>query len=237
MSTYLTGDIHGRVDRITNFIEKMKLTEDDIIIILGDVAFNYYGDSSDTKRKKKVAKYAPTIFCIHGNHENRPSNIESYKQKNFMGGTVWYEEAFPNIVFAVDGEVYKIPSCDGTVHDTLICGGAYSVDKFWRIAMHYHWFSDEQPSDEIKKKVERVLETRDWQIDTILTHTGPVSAEPTEMFIKGIDQSKVDKTTEIWFQSILEKLKSFKRWYFGHYHCNKIVDNRIRILFEDFILF
>ena len=31
--------------------------------------------------KEQIAKLAPTIFCIHGNHEQRPANIPSYKAK------------------------------------------------------------------------------------------------------------------------------------------------------------
>ena len=33
-----------------------------------------------------------TIFVIHGNHEERPYNISSYKESLWNGGTVYYEE-------------------------------------------------------------------------------------------------------------------------------------------------
>ena len=41
-------------------------------------------------------------------------------------------------------------------------GGAYSIDKHYRLAMGYGWWSDEQPSPQVKEKVERVLEERNW---------------------------------------------------------------------------
>lgn len=33
-----------------------------------------------------------TIFVIHGNHEERPYNISSYKESLWNEGTVYYEE-------------------------------------------------------------------------------------------------------------------------------------------------
>ena len=32
----------------------------------------------------------------------------------------------------------------------LVIGGAYSVDKNYRLQMGYNWYSSEQPSEEIK---------------------------------------------------------------------------------------
>lgn len=40
---------------------------------------------------------------------------------------------------------------------TIVIGGAYSVDKFYRLSKGYNWFEDEQPSDEIKAYVESNL--------------------------------------------------------------------------------
>lgn len=100
--------------------------------------------------------------------------------------------------------------------------------------MHYNWFEDEQPSDEIKEKVERVLSARDWKIDVVLSHTCPLRYEPTEVFLSMIDQSSVDKSTEEWLDTIESKLH-YERWYCGHYHTEKEI-NKIRFLFQDYVL-
>ena len=237
MAVYITGDIHGEVKRLVKFAKRLQLTSDDTIVILGDAGLNYFLDSRDTWRKEKLSKLPCTIFCIHGNHECRPKNLATYTLEEYFGGPVYIESNYPNIKFAKDGEVYQIPSDDGTVHSVLVCGGAYSVDKYYRLQTGNKWFSDEQPSEKTKHLVENVLESRGWIVDDIFTHTGPVSAEPVEMFLTGLDQSTVDKSTEIWLESILKRMKSFKRWWFGHYHCNKIVNNKIIILFDSFELF
>lgn len=71
---YITGDTHGDMNRIVRFFERMETSQEDIMIILGDVGLNYYGDSRDRRNKEKVANLPITLFCIHGNHERRPTS-------------------------------------------------------------------------------------------------------------------------------------------------------------------
>lgn len=92
--------------------------------------------------------------------------------------------------------------------------------------------ADEQPSPEIKARVEQALEQMNWQIDIVLTHTTPLKYEPTEVFLPGIDQSKVDKNTEKWLDGIETRL-DYQKWYCGHCHTEKIID-RLQIMFNDY---
>ena len=92
--------------------------QEDIMIILGDVGLNYYGDSRDRRNKEKVANLPITLFCIHGNHERRPTTIVEYKLQEWNGGKVWVEEAYPNSLFAKDGEIYDIAGMK-----TIVIGG------------------------------------------------------------------------------------------------------------------
>jgi 3-oxoacid CoA-transferase subunit A len=208
---FLTGDTHGKFDRLEFFCKRENTTKDDILCILGDVGLNYYLDSSDWKRKQWVAEMPITVFCIHGNHEERPFNIPTYKIKEWNGGRVYYEEEFPTILFAIDGEIYNInkKSC-------LVIGGAYSVDKEYRLLNGYHWFKDEQPSKEIIKYVEKQI-SKQKHFDLVLSHTCPIETEPRHMFLPFIDQSKVDKMTENFLQRVADII-TFDNWYFGHYH-------------------
>lgn len=45
-----------------------------------------------------------------------------------------------------------------------------------------------------------------------------------------VDQSRVDKSTEEWLDTIEQQL-AYKRWYCGHYHTEKIID-RMTFMFE-----
>ena len=222
---YYTGDIHGSTLEIVTFCERFRPTKDDTIVILGDVGANYFGDERDVAFKAEFAKLQPTILCVHGNHEIRPQNIPGYKTKEWNGGVVWYEEAYPNILFAKDGEVYEI---EGTKH--LVIGGAYSVDKHYRLLRGYGWWADEQPSEEIKRYVEQQIKEKPF--DVILSHTCPFKYEPVEMFLSGIDQSTVDDSTEKWLDQI-EEAVDYKVWYCGHWHINKRID-KMHFLFHGF---
>ncbi len=222
---YYTGDTHGSKSEIEAFCTRFEPTENDTIIILGDVGLNFYQDLRDAKTKAAFAKLKPTIFCIHGNHEIRPWNIPTYRTKNWNGGCVWYEEDYPNILFAKDGDIYDI---DGIKH--LVIGGAYSVDKEYRQSLGFGWWADEQPSDDIKRYVERQVKTKAF--DVILSHTCPFKYEPIETFLSCIDQSKVDSSTERWLDTI-EKTANYKAWYCGHWHINKRID-KMHFLFHDF---
>ena len=222
---YLTGDTHGRFERIISFCERQQVQPESTFIILGDVGLNYYGDRRDNRGKDKLVKIPITFFCIHGNHEMRPSEELGYQVKEYHGGKVWVQPEYPNLVFAIDGEIY-----DFFGHSCIVIGGAYSVDKYYRLARGYNWFEDEQPSDEIKEKVERMLSERDWKIDVVLSHTCPLRYEPTEVFLSMIDQSSVDKSTEQWLDTIESRLH-YERWYCGHYHTDKEIDKIRHIRF------
>lgn len=224
---YITGDTHGSFERVESFCERMKTKRDDILIILGDAGINFSGLRYDRLKKELLEELPITIFAIHGNYEQRPYTIESYKEREWNGGIVYYEEDFPSILFAKDGEIFNLGGLQ-----TIVMGGAYSIDKTYRLAYGYSWWEDEQPSDEIKRYVENQLDSVKWNIDVVLSHTTPLKYEPVEVFMTGVDQSKVDKTTEIWLDKIENRL-SYKKWYCGHYHTEKKIDN-LEIMFENF---
>lgn len=223
---YITGDTHGRFERIENFCQMNSTSKDDIMIILGDAGINFSGPMYDSVKKKLLEELPITIFSIHGNHEQRPYTIDGYEEKQWHGGTVYVEEEYPSLLFAKDGEIFDL---DGK--KTIVMGGAYSIDKAIRIAYGWGWWEDKQPSEEIKAYVEEQLDKAGWNIDVVLSHTTPLKYEPVEVFMQGVDQSKVDKSTEQWLNRIEEKL-NYQKWYCGHYHTEKKID-KLEIMFEN----
>lgn len=212
---YITGDTHGDFTRINDFCEEKKTTtENDIMVILGDAGLNFYLNKSDIKRKNEVAKIPITLFMIHGNHEERPYNVPGYEKREWNGGIVYVHPDFPNQLFAKDGEIYNLND-----KSVIVIGGAYSVDKDYRLSRHIPWFESEQPSDEIKAYVESQLGKVNWKVDVVFSHTCPFNYMPIHLFLPFVDQSKVDNSTEDWLQTIEDKL-NYRKWYFGHYHDN-----------------
>ena len=150
-----------------------------------------------------------------------------YIETAWNGGIVYMEPEYPSLLFAKDGEIYNL---DGK--QCIAIGGAYSVDKYHRIANKWGWWADEQPSDDIKRRVEHRLDEKNWRVDVVLSHTAPLKYEPREVFLACIDQSTVDNSTELWLDAIEDRL-DYDQWYCGHYHTNKTID-KMRFLFEDF---
>ncbi len=221
---YFTGDIHGSPLRIIEFAKKFSLTSNDTIVILGDVGANYFLTERDEEMKTQLNAVKPAILCIHGNHEIRPFNISTYHLTDWKGGKVWIEDEFSNIKFAKDGEIYNIEKLK-----YIAIGGAYSVDKYYRLARGYGWWEDEQPSDEIKAFVEKQIAENN--IDVVLSHTCPFQYRPLEVFMPSIDQSTVDTSTEEWLDDIEDNL-NYKAWLCGHWHTNKKID-KMHFLFEN----
>ena len=227
MNVYLTGDTHGRFERITCFCRDNHTTLGDVLIILGDAGVNYYLDHRDEKLKRYIDTMPITLLCIHGNHEARPTAALGYEPVECFGGTVMAQREYPNLLFALDGEVYELGG-----RSCIAIGGAYSIDKHYRLLRGAAWWPDEQPDEEIKRRVESALARRGWRVDVVLSHTTPLSYEPTEAFLPFIDQSTVDTSTEQWLDEIERKLH-YNRWYAGHFHTTKAVD-KLRIMYQDY---
>lgn len=224
---YITGDIHRDFYRL-QAIEKNR---ENMLIILGDTGINYYLNEKDNKLKKYLNDMNIKLFCIQGNHEERPENISTYKEIDKFEGKVFVEEEYPNLIFAKNGEIYNI---DGK--KILVIGGAYSVDKKYRLLHGYEWFKDEQLT---KKEMDTILyKVKGKHFDIVLTHTCPYKYEPREVFMQGLDQTKVDKAMEMFLDKIEENV-DYDKWYCGHYHTEKQIDKlefmfgRIKVFNKD----
>lgn len=215
---YITGDTHRDFSRLCK-LDEMK---DDMLIILGDAGINYCLNDEDVRYKEYLKRFKIKLFCIRGNHEERPENINTYKESEMFGGKVFIEDDYPNLIFAKDGEIYNI---DG--RSVLVIGGAYSVDKEYRIMYGHKWFKDEQLS--VKEMNDILEKVKGKHFDIVLTHTCPYKYEPREVFMQGLDQSKVDKSMEHFLDEIEENI-DYDKWYCGHYHTEKQID-KIEFMF------
>ena len=139
---------------------------------------------------------------------------------------MYIEDAYPHLYFAKDGEVFDLEG-----RKAIVLGGAYSVDKPYRLMRGWSWFEDEQPSDEIKADAQRRLDELDWKVDLVLSHTCPAKYIPHEAMMPFVDQSTVDRSTEDWLDGIEDRLQ-YDAWYCGHWHINKRID-RMHFLFHE----
>ena len=209
---YITGDTHRDFYRLHSIAKN----KDNMIIILGDAGINHCLNVEDNELKQYLNDMNVKLFCVQGNHEERPENISSYKEIDMFEGKVFIEDEYPNLIFAKNGELYTI---DG--NSVLVIGGAYSVDKDYRLAYGHRWFKDEQLTESEKEEILHKYSGK--HVDIILSHTCPLKYEPTEVFMKGLDQSKVDKSMEMFLDKLEENI-DYDKWYCGHFHTEKQID-------------
>lgn len=201
-----------------------------MIIILGDSGLNFYLNNTDKKYKKILNSMDYHIYCVRGNHEQRPELIKSMNLVNDenVHNKVWMEPTFPNIRYFVDGKIYDLLG-----YSALVIGGAYSIDKWYRLARAGYsrdevetsdprkcgWFKDECLTAIEMDTI--MAEVQGESVDFILSHTCPLSWEPVDLFLNGIDQSTVDKSMEVWLNTLKNKI-TWKVWLFGHYHADRL---------------
>lgn len=233
---FAIGDIHGKWQTVRDFYltnkiqEKIKREKRDnnILILLGDAGLNYFLNERDESTKRKISEYPFTYFVIRGNHEERPSicaakNPELWHTETYWGNTVYVENQFPHIKYALDEvALYEIPTNDeqNSVIRTLVIPGAYSVDKYHRLQNGWSWFEGEQLTHEEMVKGSFLLETVDNKVDLVLSHTCPIIYEPTDLFLSFVDQSMVDKTMERYLGKVEYELE-YRAWLWGHFHATR----------------
>lgn len=240
---FVTGDKHGSYDQIRTQLEELHTTKKDVVIVLGDHGTLYYGAKDDKRKKKVVSNLPATFIMIRGNHDRRAASEEyahmliHFNTEEFEG-SFYVDPEYPTILYTKEYGWYRFGS-----KRVFVINGAYSVDKYYRLEMkrlgfsQYHWFENEQLSDE-----ERIDAIQEYTagIDQnkphiLMTHTCPLKYKPWDKLMSGVDQSKVDKSTEQWLD-VVEESNEYEKWYCGHWHIERNVD-KIRFMYDDVELF
>ena len=225
MKWYITGDCHGDISRFKNF-SAVSTAEKIGIIILGDAGINYYLNKKDNKIKQELENTDLIYYLVRGNHEERPENLPDIVTiiDEQVKNEVFIEPQYPHIRYLKDGYTYNINN-----HSTLVLGGAYSVDKEWRISCGYGWFPAEQLSEKEKNNIYNNIKGKNF--DIILSHSCPISFEPVDLFLH-ISQNGIDKSMEIWLDKVKDNC-NWKVWCFGHYHADRLERPRVEMFFQD----
>lgn len=248
---YITGDTHADFEsRFSTkaFPEQKKLTRDDIVIVCGDFGIWHDCPSERYWLDWLDSKSFTTCFC-DGNHENFDRLYsDEFPVVDFHGGKA--QKIRNNIYHLLRGEIYDFEN-----KKFFIMGGASSHDiqdgildlknftseqafkesynrmcsqnKMFRVN-HYSWWKEEMPSNEEFERAIRNLESVDFKVDYIVTHSAPQSIVLNAL---GYDDS--DKITE-FLQDVKQRCE-FKHWFFGHYHRNLDIGDKFTCLYENII--
>lgn len=237
----IRGDCHGNFTWINNQLAIYEPKET-AVIVLGDVGFNFYLNKHDARTKREVEVKGYYIYCVRGNHEMRPEHLEDIIREydHNVNGYVLYQENYPHIRYFENYGIYYING-----YRCLIIGGAYSVDKWYRLASagindpafnnpkRTGWFADECLTEKEMADCEAMIQASgNNYFDFVFTHTCPYKYQPRDMFLGFVDQSSVDDNMEKWMDKLTEQIQ-FDIWCFGHYHADRIERPHIEQYFND----
>ena len=245
---YLTGDIHAShgIERLSDkgFPEQKELTKSDYVIICGDFGCVWDGGKQDQYWQDWLQEKPFTTLFVDGNHENFDL-LNSYPVSEWNGGKVQFIR--PHVIHLMRGQIYSL---DGKSFFTMggaachdIWNGVLDMDDpafpvkfdymkkrnmFFRVN-HYSWWKEELPSQSEMEEGYQNLARHNFTVDYVVTHCLPDKYHLA--FGKGEYTS--DSLTQ-FFTSLDEKV-TCKQWFCGHYHTNRIMDDRHTVLYEAII--
>lgn len=244
---YLTGDTHGdfrRFSKKNSFRKDNIFNAEDYIIVLGDFGLLWADDKEFRYHLKWLSQLPFKILFVGGNHENY-NMIYEYPISWWNGGKVRHIIK-DRIIYLERGQVYEIEGkrifafSGASSHD--IAGGIldredpeFKIKKKqanrdylpYRI-LNESWWQQELPSQEEMEEGRNNLEKMNYQVDYVLTHCISSSLQDKVDTRKGAD------CLTDYFEDIEERL-SYQRWYCGHYHMNRNVDEKHTILYKEII--
>lgn len=217
---YITGDTHIPVDiqklSTKRFPEQKEMTKNDYVIICGDFGGVWDGSNEEKYWIKWLKSKNFTTLFIDGNHENFEM-LYNLPTVDF-GGSIAHK-VDDGIYHLIRGEAYNI---DG--NKFFVFGGASSHDKEYRTEGK-NWWAAEMPSEQDYKNAEENLKKNNFNFDFIITHSAPTSVQK-----EVAPRYEVNKITE--FLEEVKKNIAYRKWFFGHYHRDIVIDEKFTALFD-----
>ncbi len=238
---YLTGDTHGSFGR---FSKKCFDAENgDFLIICGDFGGIWDGSKNDRYWINWLSEKKYTVLFIDGNHENYDL-LNSYPVSEWNGGSV--HKITDKLIHLMRGQVYTIEG-----HSFFTMGGAASHDikdgildkdasgfqarkrmltkRGARFRINrVNWWREELPSEEELIQGREVLAANNNCVDVILTHCAP-----TSVHIGLKPEYNADRLTD--FHEEVCTSCNFKAWFFGHYHDDRDLGNKMTLLYKKIV--
>ena len=223
---YVTGDTHGEVtfQKLPAFARaNPQLTKRDYVIIAGD----FGGVWSEKTLEEDLRPYSElpfTVLFVDGNHENFDL-LNALPVSKWKGGKVHFVRE--DIIHLMRGQVFELEG-----HTVFTFGGATSVDRGFR-REGYSWWKAERPTDEDLDEALANLKRYNNKVDYIVTHS---CGERALMYPPLRTRTlQMDVYPENQMLSYFEDILEYKHWYFGHYHLDGRLNDRMTVLLNEIV--
>ena len=197
------------------------LLEGDTLLVTGDFGYLYRNDAYERRILREMEELPFTVCFCDGNHENFPALYE-YPVEEFCGGRI--HRLGRNICHLMRGQVFTM---EGKRLFTM--GGAYSVDRYMLREGLTFW-REELPSGEEYREAANNLDTAGFAVDYILTHTAPRRV----IGWLGHRSDVHGQELEGFLDWVMAEVR-YERWFFGHWHEDRVLDTHHRALWYDLV--
>lgn len=248
---YITGDCHADWTKFSSnaFPEQKEMTRNDFVIVCGD-----FGIWHDTPQERYwlnwLEKKNFTLCFVCGNHENFDRLYgKEFPVVDFYGGKA--HKIRENVFHLMRGYIFnlcgkKIFAFGGARSHDIKDGILEPMDYRDKRALyhdyntrtlrgeelrinHYSWWEQEIPSKEEMSFGLKNLAKCDNKVDFIVTHCAPSNIA---LEMSG-GEYKPDTLTD-YFKTISGAV-DFKKWFFGHYHDDKAINDKFILLYNQII--
>jgi len=243
---YVTGDCHARFKRFStkNFPEQKDMTREDYVIVCGD-----FGIWHDTPEERWWLDWLEqkrfTILFVDGNHENFDRLYsKEFPRVNFHDGKAHrirenLYHLMRGYVFDLEGKKFfafggaQSHDIDDGILDRCNFNSDHEFNQTVRVynmfgmryrINHVSWWKQELPTKRELDRGIRNLSKVHNEVDFIISHCCPQEIASANGFFGA------DKLTN-YFDEIAERTK-FDRWYFGHYHDNRVTYSKFVMLYD-----
>lgn len=225
----ITGDTHNSygIGKLKP-LKDINLTYEDYLIILGDAGIVWHGNEKDNELLKWYKKHVKCqVLFIDGNHDHHVA-LNNMEVTQWHGGNI--HRINEQVIHLMRGEIYTIE--DKTF---FTMGGGRSVDKSSRIE-GLSWWKEEMPSYDECDYAENNLVKHGNEVDYILTHECPERYlnEVIPYWARIQFGYNPPNLLNTFLEHLYEKV-SFKKWFWGHYHVDIVVNDKCRCMYEDII--
>jgi len=210
---YITGDMHGDIDRFSSK-ELRRLKKGDTLIICGDFGFVWDGSEKEKRLLKWIGNRRYNTLFVEGANDNI-ALLGSYPQVEWQGGKT--REISGRLRLICRGEILEIEG-----KKIFAFGGGASGED---IIDSPNQDRGGMPTPQEIEKAKLNLKNAGHKVDYIVTHKP--SSKITQFLLLGTDSAD---TLDTFLNEVREKCE-YTRWFFGSLHMNKRIPPREMAIF------
>ena len=208
---WFLSDQHGgeRIGELTKYLEEA--TEDDLLIILGDLGLKFRDTEENRAFDELVLSSKKKIAFIDGNHENF-DYLEAFPIGERYGAPV--RVLSENVVWLLRGYIYKIEG-----KSFFVFGGCRSGAKWKPLGL---WWPQEAPTEGELTRAYANLKAANNKVDYVLTHK----------YEAGLGTG----TAELYeLCDYINKNVEYKFWFAGHWHEYRKGGDKLLFVYDELV--